>query len=136
MIFASNPGEMLERRKHKRYQVQGDAIALLRPSVDKRGPIIDISRGGLAFRYVTGEDSSDQSSRLDILLPDLSFHLAHMPIRTVSEFEVTSESPFRGIKRRRRSVQFGRLTQEQMSQLGRFIRNHSRRWASNKHAEV
>jgi hypothetical protein len=116
---------MLERRKHKRFQVQDDAIAVLRPSVDKRGPIIDISRGGLAFRYITGNDSSARSSKLDILLPDLRFYLGHMPIRTVSDFEVTSELPFRGIKSRRRSVQFGRLTQEQMSHLARFIQNHT-----------
>jgi hypothetical protein len=120
--------KMLERRKHKRFQVQDDAVAVLRPSVDKRGPIIDISMGGLAFSYVTSKDSSNRSSRLDILLPDLSFYLAHMPIRTVSDFKVTSESPFRSIESRRRSVQFGKMTQEQMSQLERFIQNHTRRW--------
>ena len=127
---------MRERRKHKRFLVQDDAIAVLRPNVDKRGPIIDISRGGLAFRYITGKDSPDRSSKLDILLPDLRFYLGHMPISTVSDFEVTSELPFRGIKRRRRSVQFGKLTQEQMSKLGHFIQNHTRRSANNKPSEV
>ena len=71
--------EMLERRKHKRFQVQDDAIAVLRPIVDKRGPIIDISRGGLAFRYITAKESLDRSLKLDILLPDLSFYLGHLP---------------------------------------------------------
>jgi hypothetical protein len=127
---------MLERRKHKRFQVQDDAIAVLRPSVDKRGPIIDISRGGLAFSYITGEDSADRSSELDILLSDLGFYLGHMPIRTVSDLEITSELPFRGIKTRRRSVQFGKLTQEQISHLERFIQNHTRGWATDKRAEV
>ena len=127
---------MVERRKHKRFQVQDDAIAVLRPSINKRGPIIDISRGGLAFRYITGKDSSGRSSKLDILLTDLRFYVGHMPIRTVSDFEVTSDLPFRGIKRRRRSVQFGKLTQEQMSHLERFIRDHTRRRATNKPAEA
>ena len=127
---------MLERRKHKRFLVQDDAIAVLRPNVDKRGPIIDISRGGLAFDYITGKDSSDRSSKLDILLPDLGFYLGHMPIRTVSDLEVASGLAFRGIKRRRCSVQFGKLTQEQMSQLGHFIQNHTRRRATNKPSEA
>lgn len=127
---------MLERRKHKRFLVQDDAIAVLRPNVDKRGPIIDISRGGLAFGYITSKDSSDRSSKLDILLPDLRFYLGHVPIRTVSDFEITSELAFRGIKRKRCSVQFGKLTQEQVSQLGHFIQNHTRGWATNKPPEV
>ena len=127
---------MLERRKHKRFLVQDDAIAVLRPSVDKRGPIIDISRGGLAFSYVTGKDSTDRSSKLDILLPDLRFYLGHMPIRTVSDLEITSELPFRGIQTRRRSVQFQELTQEQMSHLEHFIQNHTDGGATNKRAEV
>lgn len=117
---------MLERRKHKRFLVQDDAIAVLRPNVDKRGPIIDISRGGLAFGYITSKDSSERSFKLDILLPDLRFYLGQVPIRTVSDFEVTSELAFRGIKRKRCSVQFGKLTQEQVSQLGHFIQNHTR----------
>jgi hypothetical protein len=127
---------MLERRKHKRFLVQDDAIAVLRPSVDKRGPIIDISMGGLAFGYITSKDSSDRSSKIDILLPDLRFYLGQVPIRTVSDFEITSELAFRGIKRRRCSVQFGKLTQEQVSQLGHFIQNHTRGWTTKKSSEV
>ncbi len=117
--------EMLERRKYKRLQVQNDAIAVLRPIVDKRGPIIDISRGGLAFRYITAKNSPDRSSKLDILLSDLSFCLGSLPIRTVCDFEVTSELAFGYTKTRRCSVQFRELTQEQMSLLDHFIENHS-----------
>ena len=117
--------KILERRKYKRLQVQNDAIAVLRPIVDKRGPIIDISRGGLAFRYITAKNSPHRSSKLDILLPDLSFCLGSLPIRTVCDFEVTSKLAFGCTKTRRCSVQFRELTQEQMSQLDHFIENHS-----------
>ena len=123
--------EMLERRKHKRFQVQDDAIAVLRPVVDLRGPIIDISRGGLAFRYISSKESSGQSSKLDILLPDLSFYLGHLPIRTVHDFEVTSEYTLGNTKTRRCSVQFRELTQKQISQIENFMKNHTRRLATN-----
>ena len=106
-------------------QVQDDAIAVLRPIVDKRGPIIDISRGGLAFRYITAKNSPDRSSKLDILLPDLSFCLGFLPIRTVCDFEVTSKLAFGNTKTRRCSVQFKELTKEQIAQLDHFIENHS-----------
>jgi hypothetical protein len=123
--------EMLERRKHKRFQVQDDAIAVLRPIVDKRGPIIDISRGGLAFRYITAKESLDRSLKLDILLPDLSFYLGHLPIRTVRDFEVTSEYALGSTKTRRCSVQFGKLTQKQISQIESFMVKHTRRLATS-----
>jgi len=123
--------EMLERRKHKRFQVQDEAIAVLRPIVDKRGPIIDISKGGLAFRYITAQESSGRSSKLDILLPDLSFYLGHLPIRTVRDFEVTSEYALGSTKTRRCSVQFGKLTPKQISQIESFMENHARRLAVN-----
>jgi len=105
---------MLERREYKRSQVQDDAIAVLRPVVDKRGPIIDISRGGLAFRYITAKNSPDRSSKLDILLPDLSFCLGFLPIRTVCDFEVTSQLAFGYTINRRRSVQFRELLTRQL----------------------
>ena len=123
--------EMLERREHKRFQVQDDAIAVLRPIIDKRGPIIDISKGGLAFRYITAKESSDLSLKLDILLPDLSFYLGHLPIRTVRDFEVTSEYALGSTKTRRCSVQFRKLTQKQISQIESFMENHTRRLATN-----
>ena len=123
--------EMLERREHKRFQVQDDAIAVLRPIIDKRGPIIDISMGGLAFRYITAKPSSDRSSKLDILLPDLSFYLGHLPVRTVRDFEVTSEYALGNTKTRRCSVQFRKLTQQQISQIESFMENHTRRLATS-----
>ena len=123
--------EMLERRKHKRFLVQNDAIAVLRPIVDKRGPIIDISRGGLSFRYITAKESRGRSLKLDILLPDLSFYLGHLPIRTIRDFEITSEYAIGSTKTRRCSVQFRKLTPEQISQIESFMDNHTRRSATN-----
>ena len=51
--------ELMERRKHKRFQVQDSVFVVLRapwPRSAKVGQIIDMSRHGLAFRYIAGEE--------------------------------------------------------------------------------
>jgi len=48
-----NRSELIERRKNERFQAQGDTF--VRPSSNRQryGKIIDISKCGLAFRYVS-----------------------------------------------------------------------------------
>lgn len=117
----------IERRKHKRFQAQDGALAVLKPSwpdSTRLGQIIDISRGGLAFRCIAGEARSNRSSELSIIFADHGFHLDKLTIKTISDFE-TAKMPFASMTPRRRSVQFEELTHKQVSQLGYFIRNHT-----------
>lgn len=44
--------ELVERRKHKRFQVPFGAFAVLGPHSTKVGRIMDISMGGLTFRHI------------------------------------------------------------------------------------
>lgn len=65
----TNSKELFERRKHKRFHVQDGAFAVLRPHyAELLGQIIDISRGGVSFRYIASEELSNGSFKLDILL--------------------------------------------------------------------
>lgn len=41
----------LERRADKRFQLKGDAFVLVDESINSRGEIVDISKGGIAFHY-------------------------------------------------------------------------------------
>ena len=51
-----------ERRNHRRYQVQDGAFAsLTSPSEAKLGLICDISKAGLAFRYVADKNNVKDS---------------------------------------------------------------------------
>ena len=119
---------MVERRKHKRFKVQGGAFAVLgtprRPHSTKVGQIIDMSIGGLAFSYIADEDRSSASSELGIFLTDNSFHLRQIPFETISDLK-TNKVPFSSITMRRSGVQFGKLTHDQISQLEYFIRSHT-----------
>ena len=42
----------VERRKNKRYKAVEGAYAAISPNSHKLGQIIDISMGGLAFKYI------------------------------------------------------------------------------------
>jgi len=88
------------------------------------GQIIDISRGGLAVRYIAGEERSNDSSELSIIFADHSFYLPKVPIETISDFEI-AKMPFISMTPRRRGLQFGELTHHQMSELEYFIQNHT-----------
>lgn len=117
--------ELVDRRIHKRFKVQDGALALLRANIRKVGQIIDISRGGLAFRYMSNGERLNGSFELDILLANNGFRLEKVPIKSVSDFEIANETSFSSITMRRLCAQFGELKHNQISQLEYFILNYT-----------
>lgn len=118
--------ELYERRKYKRFRVQERAFVAFGSHVSELGRIIDIGRGGLSFRYIAYGGRSNGSPELEICLADKSFSLEKVPFKTVWDFEIADQFPSSRITMRRRGVQFGKLPQDQIPQLGYFIRNHTR----------
>jgi len=116
--------KIVEQRKHNRFQVKSPSFAVLRPNANKLGQIIDISRGGLAFRYDANKAQGNRASQLAILA-DNSFCLDEVPIKTISDFELDSADIFKTM--RRCGVQFGKLTPDQTSHVEFFIRNYATR---------
>jgi c-di-GMP-binding flagellar brake protein YcgR len=115
----------IERRKHERFEVQDDAYAMITPLSHKKGEIIDISKGGVALRYIPDGKKPRLSKEIDmflhIFLKDISFCLLRLPIKTISDTPIEDdESPVA----RRRCVQFHALSQMQTSELDYFIQNH------------
>jgi hypothetical protein len=124
-VMSARKEEMVERRRHKRFKVRDGAFVVLMPPSTKLGQLIDISSGGLAFRYLSMEERSNNLSELDIFLTDNSFYLEEVPVINVSDFQIAGEFPFSSITTRRHGVQFGELTHNQISRLEYFIRNHT-----------
>jgi hypothetical protein len=122
----SSAGERVERRKHKRYQVDNGALVLVGWYYEKVGRIIDISKGGLAFRYMPHEKEEDESD-LAIVLAETNFYLDEMPNRTISDFELADEIPAAPTTHRRRGVQFVDATDRQKAQIEFFINNYTSR---------
>jgi hypothetical protein len=119
----SLPSQTSEQRKHKRYKVTKRAFAVLGPEAVKLCHLIDISRGGLAFRYFVDSNGMEEEMETVDILGGEDFYLEKVPVRTVSDNILASESPFSSIAMRRRGVQFGPLTQRQREQVDYFIEN-------------
>jgi len=117
--------ELVDKRKHKRFRSQDLAFAAFGSHIKEIGQIMDISMGGLAFRYIADGDQLNESHELEIYLANNGFHLKEVPFNTISDFELTSEFPLSSIIMRRRGVQFGELPQTRVSQLEYFIQNHT-----------
>jgi Tfp pilus assembly protein PilZ len=107
-----------ERRRHKRFQLKMSAFALLDSPFSEMGEIIDISMGGLCFRYTSDKALPKGSFALDLLCVDNGFHLHRLPVKTVAESLLAGDV-------RRRGVKFDRLTDRQVSQVRHFIKTHA-----------
>ncbi|MBW1741830.1 MAG: PilZ domain-containing protein, partial [Deltaproteobacteria bacterium] len=127
--FVLEKGEQVEteKRRFRRFIAQDMAFAVFRPHFTKLGKIKDISRGGMAFEYVTFEGAKEDSGEIDLFVSGARFHLSRMPAQTVYDSGVADNhytfSPF--VERRRCAVQFGELTQEQTTQLNHFLETHT-----------
>ncbi len=116
--------KLVERRKYRRTQVRDGAFVLLGPNSTKLGRIIDIGIGGLAFSHMARERPSSELFELDIFIIDSDFYLERVLFETISDFK-THENPFSSITMRRSGVRFGELGHNQVSQLEKFIQNHT-----------
>jgi c-di-GMP-binding flagellar brake protein YcgR len=118
-----------ETRKHQRFQVRDGAFVAPRARTRKLWQIIDISKGGLSFRYVAHGDKPSGCFELDIVTRDVSFSLEKIPARSVSDCKMVNHPPSRHAMRRC-SVAFGDLTTRQKSLLEQFIRDHTEQGGS------
>lgn len=126
--------EFFEQRKHKRYQVPSGSFVALGTGDAILGQIIDISMGGLAFRYIdTKELAHADESYLDIFMTEHNLCLIRVPFKTISEYEIANTVVCKMVdgippgcrSMRRGGVEFGELTSEQRAQLEYCIQNHT-----------
>jgi hypothetical protein len=116
--------ELVERRKYERFQIRQGTYVALAPPYGKVGPVIDISRGGLSFRYVDGKETTNELY-LHIFLTEANFYLEKVPIKTILDFKIPDKSASSSITMRRCGLQFEDLTHDQASQLKFFVENYS-----------
>ena len=117
----------VERRKNKRYKAVEGAYAAISPNSHKLGQIIDISMGGLAFKYIdTSNDDTSQSLDAEetIFLSSMGYYVGDLPFKTVSDYEMTNAPSFSSMKVRKRHVQFTDLSFKQLFDLDYYLRNN------------
>jgi hypothetical protein len=115
----------VERRKHRRFKVEGGALAALSSSPSVAGHIINISEGGLSFRYIASQKRIEESPRLNLLLDDRRFHSRTLPFKSVWDSPKPEAFSFGSISFRHCGVNFHTLTDDERSEIKKFIRNHA-----------
>ena len=117
-----NAKVQLDRRQHKRFRVQHGAFVIIRPGDTGVGRLKDISMGGLRFEYMSWNAARIEAVKLDICLKDSAFGLYDIPCQSIWG-ETIYEAPPASFYWKRCGVEFGELTQAQISQLESFIQN-------------
>ncbi len=113
-------------RKHSRFSAQEDAFIILGNKVAK---IMNISRGGLAFEYLSENDKNEEDSQLDIFLSENGYHISGIPCKVVYDKPVSRPYIYQTFSQaftaRQCGVQFGKLSRKKSVQLYSFLKNHT-----------
>jgi len=113
-----------ERRKHQRYEVPNLTIAIPQKSHSQVARIVNISKGGMAVRYMDQKDWLGEAKEIDIL-GNSNLFISSIPIEAINDFKLINQASFSIIQERQCSLQFGSLSPAQESLLDEFIMNCS-----------
>ena len=109
-----------ERRQYERYKVTNLVVALPKRSSAQIAKIINISKGGMAVRYLDQSDWLGSASTIDVVA-NSNFFMSNIPISAVSDFKIENDVSFSIIRERQCCLQFGELSPEQRDKLDEFI---------------
>jgi c-di-GMP-binding flagellar brake protein YcgR len=112
-----------ERRKHRRFQINDLAIAVPNKPVPQVGRIVNISKGGMAIRYLDQTDWAGNADSIDILINSNLF-ITNIPVQNVSDFKVENQDSFSIMNERQCCLKFGSLSPDQELLLNEFIVTH------------
>ncbi|BCS97118.1 hypothetical protein DSLASN_27500 [Desulfoluna limicola] len=121
---------MNERRQHPRYNARNGTYVSMLPASTCMGQLLDVSVGGLTFRYIDHERGERNREETHVFIGDDSVYLDRIPSTIIEDVPVFERSSFdvhglsrRSAKRmRQRRVRFNGLTPDQKAQLEYFLR--------------
>lgn len=124
-------GTTTERRKHERFFAVDGYALIPTPSIPICGKILDFSKGGLAFRYqaidqLLQEKVVERTFDLGIYSASGSRIVDPIQCQIVSDRELPERSACGQIVKRRCSMRFQTLSQEQFQQCDQYIRQFTR----------
>ena len=115
----------MERRKYPRFRTQDICYAVLSGNYAKIGKICDISKDGLAFRYLYMDTAAVVFSHVDIFLVTNRFYLYSVPCKMIYETEDKLFGNGFLPQRFRCGLQFWEPTMGQSEQLDLFMQNYA-----------
>ena len=117
----------IERRRNKRYKAVEGAYAAISPNSNKLGQIIDISMGGLCFKYIDTANKSDEPGKKNeesIFLSSMGYYVGDLPFQTIADYEMPNTPSFSSMKVRKRHVKFTDLTFKQLFDLDYYLKKN------------
>jgi hypothetical protein len=112
-----------EQRQYPRYHTPEVDFQVFSRDAKILGKLVNISKGGLAFRFTPKPGVTAECRIIDITASDPEpFHLPGIACRRVYDISVLAEDEsFRGTRTRLRGVQFIDLTEESTQKLTSLI---------------
>jgi hypothetical protein len=113
-----------EMRKYRRHRTDGSAlVAFFTPTREfvSLGQILDISLGGLSFRYMALNPQTKGATQLEIFgAAESNVHIGELPCKVMYDFE-QPEASSGMLLMRRCGVKFMDLDKGQMAEIKSFI---------------
>ena len=122
-MMASEEKPLVDRRQHTRFSFNTDAFVIL-PFASRRGRLINIGEGGLAFHYTAGSGPPSKET-VSIQINGAGVILEDIQLITIYDFEVRSTNYFDVKLKKQSGAQFGDLTPRQAAKLEYIIRNYT-----------
>ena len=123
----TNDTPFVERRHCERFRLRDGGIALMTPPGPHStivGQILDISTGGLSFRYISDVALGSKASEVTLVSAENKSYLRGLPVQAISDFEI-AKMPFGIMSPRRYGLKFGKLSEQQVLHLRHFIVDHA-----------
>jgi len=113
------------RRCTQRFQVKNFIFVRLRSEFEEDiGQLLDISNGGLSFRYMSDDVEPRIFSELSIFTNG-NIIVSRIPFKTISDIELNKGPASIPIIFRRSGAQFGPLAFRQQFELEQFLNNYA-----------
>ncbi len=133
---------VIEKKAYQKLETKEGAYAAISPFSNKIGRIVNISLGGLVFKYIDREKEADTFGEI-IFLGNFGFNLSDLSLRTTDFEHATvvegievheedngmafSDTPsYKPENIRQQWLQFAELTFKQIFAVDKFIRNNVR----------
>lgn len=114
---------LVDRRDYARFAFNTDAFVIL-PFAPRRGRLINISEGGLAFHYTAGDGPSPRET-VSLQINGAGVLLEDIRLITIYDFEVKATNYFDVKPKRQSGARFEGLTPQQSAKLEHLIRNYT-----------
>ncbi len=122
-----------DSRDSDRFYPKGDAYITFSPNFTKRGPIINISKGGLACLYFVDNNLREKNIDRYANIRCGTFTMGEIPFKIISD-SLLSDNEHGGQRIiRKRSIIFCDLSTAQKEQIDYFLKNHTKWSIANYH---